>query len=420
MYPPVSQHFVGPLGFKTLLSVLPLPLVAINDRLLLYLFLVLCSIYSPTVTVRTALLGFFLCHHVHVSSTDRSHTLLDHEFFPLILSYLTTGIPSLFSLFLLCSEYSCFRPSPLELRMSSREAIERALFVGRWDDGIPTEGSADSAIAKLAKDVIDGSFRSVLTSDRAQRILKTKTTLENLDGPIASWFDFVSIAEEDRSSLLPLIIGIACLHSYIQPNYTGPDFDVKPLEVFKFSPNLDVTEEALHRRVTTELAHGGEPAYHLAQVPIFLAVAEALWDVAETTNTIVWWRLRTWLLREQLLDEPVGLPQSIWDMYAPFVSRDPIHLPLVGLSWMRMLSKIQNSPLTCERSKGASYSNKDFYTTLFKTTNPQPSTSFERPRRMAFSTSLLAHWGKGQSSSNSMSHSSFFWPRVAKRRKTGT
>ena len=204
---------------------------------------------------------------------------------------------------------------------SSREAIERALFVGRWDDETPTEGSADAAIAKLAKDVVGGSFRLVLTSDHAQRILKIKTTLKNLDGPIASWFDFDSITEEDRSSLLPLVVGVACLHSYIQPNYTGPDLDVKPLEVLKFSPNLDVTEEILHQRATTVLAHGGEPAYHLAQVSIFLAIAEALWSVGETAKTVVWWRLRTWLLREQILDEPVGLPQDIWDTYASFAPR---------------------------------------------------------------------------------------------------
>ena len=214
---------------------------------------------------------------------------------------------------------------------SSREAIERALFIGHWDDGIPTEGSADVAIAKLAKDVIEGSFRSVLTNSHAQRILKIKTTLENLDEPIASWFEFDSIAEEDRSSLLPLIVGIACLHSYIQPNYTGPDLDVKPLEVLKFSPNLDMTEEALHQRATTELAYGGEPAYHLAQVPIFLAIAEALWSVAGTAKTAILWRLRTWLLREQILDEPVGLPQGIWDMYAYFVPRDCIRLSFVRI-----------------------------------------------------------------------------------------
>jgi tetratricopeptide (TPR) repeat protein len=210
---------------------------------------------------------------------------------------------------------------------STREAIERALFVGRWDDEIATGGSEDSVTATLTKDVIDGSFRSVLTSDHAQRILKIKPALEHLDGPVTSWFDFDSIPEEDRNSLLPLIVGIACLHSYVQPNYTGPDLDVKPLEVLKFSPNLDVTEETLHQRATTELAYGGEPAYHLAQVPIFLAVAEALWSVAETAKTVVWWKLRTWLLREEILDEPVGLPQELWDAYAFFVP--PLLYPLI-------------------------------------------------------------------------------------------
>ena len=221
--------------------------------------------------------------------------------------------------------------------LSGGEAIERALFVGRWDDGIFAEGSVDSTIAKLAKDVIDGSFRSVLTSDHAQRILRIKATLEDLDAPIPSWFDFDSITEEDRNGLLPLIVGIACLHSYIQPNYTGPDLDVKPFEVLKFSPNLDVTEEVLHQKATAELAYGGEPAYHLAQVSIFLAVAEALWSVAESAKTVVWWRLRTWLLREQLLDEPVGLPQAIWDMYASFTPRGFICLSFAGSSRMQTL-----------------------------------------------------------------------------------
>jgi hypothetical protein len=220
---------------------------------------------------------------------------------------------------------------------SNREAIERALFVGRWDDGIPIRASTDAEIAKLAKDVVDGSFRSVFTSNHVQRILKIKTTLDNLDGPIASWFDLDSIVEEDRSGLLPLIVGIACLHSYVQPNYTGPDLDVKPLEVLNFSPNLDVTEELLHQRATMELAYGGEPAYHLAQVSIFLAVAEVLWSVAGNAKTVVWWRLRTWLLREQLLDEPVGLHQRIWDMYASFVPRHYSRLSFVGSSQTQTL-----------------------------------------------------------------------------------
>ena len=226
---------------------------------------------------------------------------------------------------------SALLPSYPQSQMSSnREAIERALFVGRWDEGIPTDSSTDVPIEKLARDVIDGSFRSVLTSNHVQRILRTKTTLENLDGPVNSWFDFDSVGQEDRSGLLPLIAGIACLHSYVRPNYTGPDLDVKPLEVFKFPPNLDVTEELLHQRATTELAYGGEPAYHLAQVSIFLVVAEALWSVAENTKTVAWWRLRTWLLREQLLDEPVGLHQGILDMCASFHLRYYPRLSFVG------------------------------------------------------------------------------------------
>lgn len=55
----------------------------ITNFLLLYFFLVSCSISSPTVRTFVSILVYMY------QSADRSHPLLDREFFFLILSYLT-------------------------------------------------------------------------------------------------------------------------------------------------------------------------------------------------------------------------------------------------------------------------------------------------------------------------------------------
>lgn len=192
--------------------------------------------------------------------------------------------------------------------------VEQALFTGRWSDQL----DSTSVIAKYAKDVVDGSFRAVLTSPDAQKFFALLPTW-NIEQPIETWFEFAPPIQDE---LFQLIVGIACLHAFVQANWTGPDLDFTPLDVLPFPKSAGTTEEALNQKATSELAYGGEPAYHLTRMPILLRLADLLLARCQTRSA-VWWRLRTWIVRQRVLDEPVTLSAEILSscVYSVFSQR---------------------------------------------------------------------------------------------------
>ncbi|KAI0371456.1 tetratricopeptide repeat domain 27 [Pilatotrama ljubarskyi] len=155
------------------------------------------------------------------------------------------------------------------------QAIEKALLTGTWDDQLAH--SSDAPVVKIAQNV---------------------------------------------DELLRLTCAVACLHAFLQVNWTGPDLDIKPLDVLALAPELSqlVDEDLLHQKAVAELAYGGEPAYHLAKVPIFLQLARLLLDTPfQHLQSVPWWRLRTWRIHEQLLDEPVAVPQDVMTSVGPLL-----------------------------------------------------------------------------------------------------
>jgi hypothetical protein len=240
----------------------------------------------------------------------RHITLISIAFFAFFLLLFWSGDHLISHSFALVSFFGwCFAMS-IHVRY-----IERALFIGRWNDEMPT--SENSVVSKYAKEVINGSFRSVLTSSHAQSLFTLRPSW-NIDQQLETWFDWSCVFDgltSEEGELLRLIFAIACLHSFIQANWTGPDLDVKPLDVLVFPPlNSDPPpEEVLNQKAISELAYGGEPAYHLARIPVFLRIADLLLSTCtyEQCSSAVWWRLRTWLVREQVLDEPVTLPSEV-------------------------------------------------------------------------------------------------------------
>jgi hypothetical protein len=194
------------------------------------------------------------------------------------------------------------------------QSIELILFTGRWNDQIPC--SENATIGKYAKDVVDGLFRSVLTCPYAQTIFKVIKQSWEFDQPLDTWFaltDPLDVDTEEEGELVRLIIAAACLQAFVQANWTGPDLDVSALDVLVFPSSDDALDHALNRKATSELAYGGEPAYHLARVPIFLRLADLLLNVPayKHCRSVAWWRLRTWMVRQQVLDEPAALSPGL-------------------------------------------------------------------------------------------------------------
>ncbi|KAH9927341.1 uncharacterized protein B0H18DRAFT_1094527 [Fomitopsis serialis] len=191
----------------------------------------------------------------------------------------------------------------------SVQAIERALLTGKWE-GIPQDTSFADA-ADIAK-------------QSSREISQEGDGLE--DKPIDEWFSFTISAQNvsAEQEIIRLAVAVACLHSFVQANWTGPDLD------FQVSDPTEVGS-LLHRKAVTELAHGGEPAYHLADVPLFLRVAKLLLELPyDHCPSVVWWRLRAWLVHQQVLDEPTAVPADLLSSVEPLLQSFASHPDLAG------------------------------------------------------------------------------------------
>ncbi|KAI0650896.1 tetratricopeptide repeat domain 27 [Trametes meyenii] len=165
-------------------------------------------------------------------------------------------------------------------------AIEKALLIGKWNDVLTT--ASDAPVVKIAKNV---------------------------------------------DELLRLICAVACLHGFLQINWTGPDLDIKPLEVLALGPEISqlIDEDLLHQKAVAELAYGGEPAYHLAKYPIFLRLAHLLLDTPfQHVQSAPWWRLRAWRVHEQILDEPVAVPADVMAAVGPLLDSFAVEPDMAG------------------------------------------------------------------------------------------
>ncbi|KAK0230176.1 hypothetical protein IW262DRAFT_1453087 [Armillaria fumosa] len=201
--------------------------------------------------------------------------------------------------------------------------LEKSLLTGKWDTQIPD--SQDPAVS-LAKSVVEGRFRDALTSQSARTFFRVSQDIEN--GSLSAVIDTnLSLPSQSGSDqeILRLTIAVACLHAFIQANWTGPDLDVTPTEIFvtPSDASFPISEERLNQKSITELAHGGEPAYHLIEVALFLRLAQILLEFPfARCKTALWWRLRSQLVHQQVLDEPVSIPS---DTLGPFEELETLY-----------------------------------------------------------------------------------------------
>ncbi|EIW76262.1 tetratricopeptide repeat domain 27 [Coniophora puteana RWD-64-598 SS2] len=195
--------------------------------------------------------------------------------------------------------------------------IEKSLLIGRWQ--LPESAADDSPVTTLAKNVVDGAFRPALTSPLAQATFKAQS--EDLsEEPLSALVDWTppsGLSEQD-AECARLALAVACARAFVQPNWTGPDLDVTPKDIIVTDSSKPIDEEALNSKAVAELASGGEPAYHLAQHPLFLRLAQILLSRPfEHCLSAAWWRLRVTIIHQQLLDEPVAVSPDLLSSLEP-------------------------------------------------------------------------------------------------------
>ncbi|KAJ3845906.1 hypothetical protein EV368DRAFT_53429 [Lentinula lateritia] len=182
-------------------------------------------------------------------------------------------------------------------------AIEKSLLNGHWDNSFP-----HTPLVDVAQAVVRGRFGEALTSSYAQQLFQFRLadTLKNSFNISTSLMQ-----DEPQNELLRLALAVACLHAFLQVNWTGPDLDFQPLDILPQTESHNLSNQSLNELAISELALGGEPAYHLAQHAIFLRLAQILLDAPyHHCQTAIWWRLRAHLVHQQVIDEPVILPDN--------------------------------------------------------------------------------------------------------------
>lgn len=194
------------------------------------------------------------------------------------------------------------------MAITNLSPVEVSLLKGRWP---PQATNLKRYVSDLAKMVVECQFRDVLKSQTARRLFRVSSG--NLDGSFQECLGLSTETEGDSvdEEVERLALAVACMHAFVQANWTGPDLDISPLEVLTndSDPSSSLTKEIIDAKAISELAYGGEPAYHLARVPLFLRLSQILLALPyKHLPSIPWWRLRVSLIHQRILDDPVSLP----------------------------------------------------------------------------------------------------------------
>ena len=228
------------------------------------------------------------------------------------------------------------RPPPQFTTMSCvGDQIQRSLLSGQWREQEVI--SSQTVLVQLGKLVAHGDFKTYLRSPLVREVLALRSdALNDVSLPIKSWFNFFvpSAGGDYEQEFIRLLTAVACLHAFLQANWTGPDLDVDPLSILDLPEEKQsfITEAALQQKATAELACAGEPAYHLAQAAFLFRLALILLDLPYNhVRSVEWWRLRAWNVHTQLLGEPVAFPSAALEDLEHTFADEP---NLVGQLWL--------------------------------------------------------------------------------------
>jgi tetratricopeptide (TPR) repeat protein len=186
--------------------------------------------------------------------------------------------------------------------LQSFDDLEISLLNSKWTKS----SNLSDNVSSLLENVCSGNYKDALNSEIAKELLllQSDATAVDSETSLASLFRFVipSLFEVKEIEIVRLSVAVACLHAFLQENWTGPTVDIQPSSILSTSIN----DENLNTKSITELAFGGEPAYHLTKLPILLRLSQLLLDLPyQTLITTRWWHRRVVTVHQLVLDEPV-------------------------------------------------------------------------------------------------------------------
>jgi tetratricopeptide (TPR) repeat protein len=217
-----------------------------------------------------------------------------------------------------------------KLQAMSLEEVQWALIQGHWPKNLLHEGSG---AVSLAHEAVEGKFAKVLTNPFSKELFKFTVDASGPGQNLDAMFTFETDPTPENE-LSRLCVGFACLQAFIQLNWTGPDLDLSLSSIITPSATSEaMSHESLNQKAIADLAYGGEPAYHLANTPIFLRWALLIFSLPyQHTRSVQWWKLRATIVHQYILDEPAPLPPSFLTELKPLVSylEEQNHPDLLG------------------------------------------------------------------------------------------
>ncbi|OCT79913.1 tetratricopeptide repeat protein 27 [Xenopus laevis] len=173
------------------------------------------------------------------------------------------------------------------------------------------EGSVDAEIESLLQLLFEGNFESILLSPLIMEMFSAPAPEENIDlylvRQISAFLDGPADVQNNRQ-LVVFLLGVSCLHLFVQSNWTGPPVLSVPQDFLPSSLFEHFSEErALSATILSSLVLDGESAYSLTANPIFLLISRVIFVKVRNKFTefqmLPWWTLRCVNVHQQLLDE---------------------------------------------------------------------------------------------------------------------
>lgn len=191
---------------------------------------------------------------------------------------------------------------------TTMDDIEWAILAGRTVDN-----GNDEAIT-LANAIVSGDYAKVLASQSSRLLFgtdapSTEPSVAQFDTSLDPVFYIqerlkLYDARDQRKQFLILCCAIACLHAFIQSNYTGPEFPLKVVDILPSAVRDTAKAKKLNTHAVSSLECDGEQAYHLTPKATYLLIADILLQHSlPSLETASWWRARGSLLRQRILEE---------------------------------------------------------------------------------------------------------------------